>query len=71
MKLQCSKCYGWYANIKGLRTHFWYCKEGNDNATFQEEEYLSSGLKEQSSDIGLKNQTIHPDADIYPTAAKS
>ena len=69
MNVQCSKCSRWYANLRGLKNHLRYCKEGNDNETFEEEDNISSGLKVQSSDICFNNQSIHPDADIdYPTA---
>ena len=57
--------------MKRLKQHLRYCEKGKDNETFVEEEYISSRLKDQSSDIGFKKQDIHPDADICPTAAKS
>ena len=71
MNIQCSKYSGWYVNLKRLKQHLRYCEKGKDNETFVEEEYISSRLKDQSSDIGFKKQDIHPDADICPTAAKS
>ena len=73
MNIQCSKCSGWYANLRGLKIHLLYCKKGqNYNETFIEEEYKTS-LKDPTLHIGLKDQSIHPDdADIYPrTAAQS
>ena len=70
MNQQCPKCSVWYSNMNGLKVHLRYCKKkGNENETFEEEDNISSGLKEQSSDICFNNRSIHPDADIcYPTA---
>ena len=70
MNVQCPKCSMWYSNLNGLRIHLRYCKKGNDNDTFEEEDNISSGVKDQSSDICFNNRNNHPDADIlyYPTA---
>ena len=70
MNVQCTKCSMWYSNVNGLRIHLRYCKKGNDNDTFEEEDNISSGVKDQSSDICFNNRSNHPDSDIlyYPTA---